>query len=183
MRRLFECPFLAVLHGVLVASAPQAGSPTASSSTAPTGDPPVSGTIWHETYYCDEPWMKAIEAQAWADAYEISKVANEWVPGGAYQGAYDTYMGIDSKDFPYNRTIRAGIEKEVNAHEPIWIGNRYIHVYCGETWPIDGEMISYCTRIVNGKAVRSYAYALIKRGFFWVRSCLRVTFLHRLKIA
>ena len=68
--------------------------------------PPVAIQSRRQLYNCDAaPWMKAIEAQAWADAGALADEAVNWRAGRKYQAAMDLYMGWNSVDSKYKGTI------------------------------------------------------------------------------
>ncbi|KAH0556823.1 hypothetical protein GP486_005387 [Trichoglossum hirsutum] len=159
---------LAILHAALVASAPQ-GTATSSggSGTSPT-NPPIFANTRREVHNCDTDWMKAIEAQAWADAKALAVEGNDWVPGSLYQPIMDMYMGKDSVNDPYKSTIKKGLQGEVDAHSPNTIfPESVISVYCGDAKPINGVRRNICVKTRNGKTVKPFAAAWVDRGVFW----------------
>lgn len=97
MHRFLACLGLFLLHCTSAAPAPD------SASTAPK--PSVTALTRRQVYHCDANWMKAIEAQAWADAGALADEAFKWSPGARWQPAMDLYMGKNSVQNPYKGQV------------------------------------------------------------------------------
>ncbi len=66
-------------------------------SPVPQDDPPVNILKRRRTHNCNQKdELKKIEAQAWADAGALAKVAKGYDNGNELQPAMDLWMGADS---------------------------------------------------------------------------------------
>ncbi|KAI9680521.1 MAG: hypothetical protein M1817_003961 [Caeruleum heppii] len=145
------------------------GAAAAAAAAAAFGQAPGLLTR-RQTYNCDTEWMRAIEAQGWADAEALANEAFKWSPGGRWQPAMDLYMGKDSVQSPYRGQIVSGLQNQRDAHRPnALFPEAVISTYCGDSKAIDGRAPgSICSRYDrNGAIVRPFASTWTKRGTFY----------------
>jgi hypothetical protein len=85
---------------VLVAASPMASQAEvfATATTTSSGAEPTFTVVKRrETHNCNQdPDLKRIEAQAWADAGAMAEIANEYEEDNDWQPAMDYWMGADS---------------------------------------------------------------------------------------
>ncbi|KAL9064470.1 MAG: hypothetical protein Q9161_008845 [Pseudevernia consocians] len=132
-------------------------------------EPTFSAATRRRVNNCKEKWMKDIEAQAWADAGAIAKIADKWEATKTWQPAMDEYMGTDSVKSDYAYKIHDALENENKAHSGNWIfPESVIDIYCGDTNP-DKKVCKPQTnpRDPTGPLVTAFASTWVSRGWFY----------------
>ncbi|KAL8891285.1 MAG: hypothetical protein Q9215_001698 [Flavoplaca cf. flavocitrina] len=155
-------------------------------SPVPQDDPPVNILKRRRTHNCNQKdELKNIEAQAWADAGALAKLAKGYDNGNDLQPAMDLWMGADSvksENFwkiqskashiyitSFADLLSGVLENEDLIHNPNWIfPEAVVEIYCGDTHP-DKKKCRLQTnpKDPKGPKVTAFASAWVERGTFY----------------
>ncbi|KAJ6576197.1 hypothetical protein B0H10DRAFT_1963646 [Mycena sp. CBHHK59/15] len=106
--------FVSSVALVMASPVPTQAEVYATATTTSSGaEPTFSVANRRRTNSCNQDdRLKAIEAQAWADAGALAAVADQWEATKQWQPAMDAYMGVDSIKSEFAYKIYSALENE-----------------------------------------------------------------------